>query len=168
VHTTSGLLSSIFENSTLKRFAVLEKFLLLLSADWTSATQRREQKYHVSIRGVSYGRCKKYWDDFEELYDSLELRYSNQLESVPFPTYVTRRDKTKKEAVENNRQNLEILLVSFPKIRTHMYISILHAPWLHVCTKMDRRKAQHKQVPFTKYVNLQSLEDGGVYTCLDS
>lgn len=78
-----------------------------------------EQKYHVSIVGVSYGRCKKYWNDFEDLYDSLELRYSTQLESVPFPTYVTRRKNTKSEAVESNRKNLEALLVGLVLLLVH-------------------------------------------------
>ena len=73
----------------------------------------------ISIVGVSYGRCKKYWNDFEDLYDSLELRYSTQLESVPFPTYVTRRKNTKSEAVESNRKNLEALLVGLVLLLVH-------------------------------------------------
>lgn len=75
-----------------------------------------EQKYHVKIMGVSYGRCKKYWNDFEALYDSLELRYSTELEAVPFPTYVVRsRNNTKKESVESNRKNLENLMATLLK-----------------------------------------------------
>jgi hypothetical protein len=70
----------------------------------------RSTKYHVSIKGVSYGRCKKYWDDFEELYDSLQQTHSKYLEDLPFPNYATRKDHTKQDAVESNRENLERLL----------------------------------------------------------
>ena len=35
-----------------------------------------------------------------------------QLESIPFPTYVTRRDHSKQEQVDANRRNLENLLAS--------------------------------------------------------
>lgn len=84
-----------------------------------SRTGCREQKYHVTIRGISYGRCKKYWNDFEELYDSLEQSYGEKLADIPFPTYITRRDKSKKEAVEGNRKNLQTLLVrmSLPRMQ---------------------------------------------------
>ena len=36
----------------------------------------RSTKYHVAVEGMSYGRCKKYWNDFEELYDSVHTRAS--------------------------------------------------------------------------------------------
>jgi len=75
----------------------------------------------VSIKGVSYGRCKKFWDDFEELYDSLEQSHGELLQGIPFPTYITRRDKTKQEAVEDNRKNLQTLLVRVA-IGARMYV----------------------------------------------
>ena len=111
----------------------------------------------MSVRGVSYGRCKKYWDDFEELYDTLELRYSDKLEGLPFPTYCTRRNHTKKvptpsshtahtdghctrvryaprnltypaqEAVECNRKSLEALLVRSVTRDSHCSLSVTRA-----------------------------------------
>mmetsp|Transcript_38886 Transcript_38886/g.93720 ORF Transcript_38886/g.93720 Transcript_38886/m.93720 type:complete len:81 (+) Transcript_38886:310-552(+) len=46
--------------------------------------------YEVVVEGEGSGRCSKRWDDFEELYDSLELRYAEAVKDVPFPRYSTR------------------------------------------------------------------------------
>lgn len=108
------------------------------------ALPRSPQKYHVSVRGVSYGRCKKYWDDFEELYDALEMRYSDQLQGLPFPTYCTRRNHSKKEAVEINRKNLETMLVRYLNARlcdVRRAHTLLHAskhPCMHACAHVQR------------------------------
>ncbi len=96
------------------------------------------------MRGVSYGRCKRYWDDFEELYDALEMRYSDQLQGLPFPTYCTRRNHSKKEAVEINRKNLETMLVRYLNARVcdvrraHTQLHASKHPCMHACAHVQR------------------------------
>eukprot|EP00960_Hanusia_phi_P047572 758470-Hanusia_phi.AAC.2 len=84
------------------------------------ASFSRSTKYYITIGDAAYGRCRKKWEDFEDLYDSLELRYGKL--DIPFPTYATRcrKTNTKSEAVEKNRRNLEKFL---EKLRGHQKLS---------------------------------------------
>mmetsp|Transcript_25098 Transcript_25098/g.82819 ORF Transcript_25098/g.82819 Transcript_25098/m.82819 type:complete len:189 (+) Transcript_25098:203-769(+) len=82
------------------------------------ASFSRSTKYYISVGDASYGRCRKKWEDFEDLYDSLELRYGKL--DISFPVYVTRKNNTKAEAVEKNRKNLEKFL---EKLRAHPQLS---------------------------------------------
>mmetsp|Transcript_25097 Transcript_25097/g.82817 ORF Transcript_25097/g.82817 Transcript_25097/m.82817 type:complete len:80 (+) Transcript_25097:203-442(+) len=52
------------------------------------ASFSRSTKYYISVGDASYGRCRKKWEDFEDLYDSLELRYGKL--DISFPVYATR------------------------------------------------------------------------------
>eukprot|EP00293_Proteomonas_sulcata_P011242 CAMPEP_0184291360 /NCGR_PEP_ID=MMETSP1049-20130417/3412_1 /TAXON_ID=77928 /ORGANISM="Proteomonas sulcata, Strain CCMP704" /LENGTH=162 /DNA_ID=CAMNT_0026598797 /DNA_START=1 /DNA_END=485 /DNA_ORIENTATION=+ len=93
----------------------------------TSKTKfNRSTLYEVKVEGFSYGRSMKKWDHFEELYDSLELRYGEEVKEIEFPAYTTRKEHSKKDAVEENRQALQTLLsrlLRLPKVRNDADVS---------------------------------------------
>jgi hypothetical protein len=56
------------------------------------------QRYIIEVGEASYGRCRKTWEEFEELYDALEMRYGDKLREVDFPAYNTRYPIRENEA----------------------------------------------------------------------
>jgi hypothetical protein len=48
------------------------------------------QVYVIEVGQSSYGRCRKRWEEFEELYDALEMRHGEKLKELDFPAYITR------------------------------------------------------------------------------